>query len=289
MIPQPLPNPREHPLSEFFAPLRVTREERRRPRGSRPTSCALLTRVRNEPVFLPIWLMYYSRWFAPEDIYVLDHDTTDGSTSIGGFNRVPVGAGPEVDNRWMFAITEEYQHALIEDYDAVLITDVDELVIPRPEWGDLGEYLARFAEPYVNCLGYEILHLDDRESPLDPARPIFDQRGYWYSNDAYNKPLLATEAMSWDPGFHARADGEITLDPDLYLVHLHRVDYELCRARHHGWIDRRWVDHDLETGLGKHMRVTEDEPFRRWFYGDTSFEHIDMVLEPIPREWRGAL
>ena len=41
---------------------------------------AVVTIVHNEPVFLPIWLGYYSRFFAAEDIYVLDNESTDGST-----------------------------------------------------------------------------------------------------------------------------------------------------------------------------------------------------------------
>ena len=48
--------------------------------------------VYNEAVFLPIWLRYYSRFFAPDDIYVLDHESTDGSTSGSGFVRIPVDA-----------------------------------------------------------------------------------------------------------------------------------------------------------------------------------------------------
>ena len=55
-----------------------------------PMSRAVLTMVYNESVFLPIWLRYYSRFFAPEDIYVLDHQSDDGSTNGGGFVRVPL-------------------------------------------------------------------------------------------------------------------------------------------------------------------------------------------------------
>ena len=35
---------------------------------------AVQTMVQNEAVFLPIWLRYYSRFFAPDDIYVFDHE-----------------------------------------------------------------------------------------------------------------------------------------------------------------------------------------------------------------------
>ena len=36
-------------------------------------AAAVFTIVREEAVFLPIWLRYYAAHFAPEDIYVLHH------------------------------------------------------------------------------------------------------------------------------------------------------------------------------------------------------------------------
>ena len=69
--------------------------------------------VHNEPVFLPIWLAYYSRFFAPEDIYVLDNDTTDGSTDRDGFVRIPVPT-TRSDHVWMVETIEKLQHELIE-------------------------------------------------------------------------------------------------------------------------------------------------------------------------------
>ena len=74
----------------------------------------------------------------------------------------------------------------------VLVTDVDEIVTPTPEWGTLGDYIDEFAEWFVNCIGYEVLHMADREGPYDPGRPILDQRGYWFANGAYDKPALAS-------------------------------------------------------------------------------------------------
>jgi hypothetical protein len=242
--------------------------------------------VHNESVFLPIWLRYYSRFFRAADIYVLDHDSTDGSTTAGEFVRIPV-SHDSVDHTWMVRTIEGLQHELLDRYDSVLVTDVDEIVAPSPAWGTLGEYIGRFDEEFVNCLGYEVIHLVDRERPFDPARPVLDQRGYWFANDSYDKPALATEPMRWEPGFHAREDGRMRLDPDLFLLHLHRMDYETCLARHQYRRSRAWNDLDLAENWATHNRIGDEAEFARWFYEDSCFENIPIVVEPIPRAWRG--
>jgi hypothetical protein len=247
-----------------------------------------MTMVRDEAVFLPIWLRYYSRFFAAEDIYVLDHGSADGSTEGGGFVRVPV-EHDTVDHAWRVEAVEQQQRRLLEEYDVVLAIDVDEIVVPEPDWGTLGEYLSGFQEEYVNCLGYEVLHLRDREPMLQLELPVMEQRGYWFAAKGYDKPVLATEPLSWKPGFHSRTDERWNLDPDLWLIHLHRVDYEICQERHRAWRDRAWSDQDLSRGWAAHNRITDDEEFERWFYeGSSAEEDAEIVVERIPARWRTA-
>jgi Glycosyl transferase family 2 len=287
-IPEVHENP-GHPLGEFWAPMRQHRRHRRRLRDLGPRKRrAVLTMVHNEPVFLPIWLGYYSRSFGPDDIYVIDNDSTDGSTDRGGFVRIPA-SHDSVDHTWMVRTIEEHQRSLLERYDVVLVTDVDEVVTPTPEWGTLGEYIDQFDEEFVNCVGYEIIHLIDREEPYDPNRPILDQRGYWFANDAYDKPALASVPMRWKPGFHKREDEAFNWDPDLRLIHLHRIDFDICRERHRLRRDRAWNEHDVGEGWAQYNRIVEGGEFERWFYEDSGFENqgIHIVVEPIPASWKG--
>jgi hypothetical protein len=279
----------EPPLGEFWEPIKQDRAHRRRlQRLGADKRRAAITIVHNEPVFLPIWLGYYSRFFAPDDIYVLDNDTTDGSTDLKGFNRIPVHRD-SVDHPWMVETVQRLQHKLLENgYDVVLVTDVDEIVIPAPEWGDLGTYIDEFSEWFVNCIGYEILHLADREAPYDAGRPILGQRGYWYAHGAYNKPAIASGPMSWLPGFHHRADGQLNYDPYLRLIHLHRLDIEVCRARHEIRQRRAWGERDLDENWAAYNRIAGGDDFERWFYEDSGFEDdgIHILLERIPDSWR---
>ncbi len=288
-----LPEPREPTPEELFL-LDALREERRQRRaggqrraGRRHRRRAVLTMVHDEPVFLPIWLRYYSRFFAPEDIYVLDHDTSDGSTDHDGFVRIRVSY-ESVDRIWMVRTMEAHQHDLLDRYDAVLVTDVDEIVAPRPECGTLGDYIDALDEEFVNCLGYEVIHMVDREGPFDPSRPVLDQRGYWFQNAAYNKPALTTEPCRWEPGFHGRRDGRKQVDPDLVMIHLHRMDFETSLARHRERRSRPWGERDLREGWGRHNLIVDEAEFARWFYTENTFDELQALeVQPIPAAWRG--
>lgn len=276
-------------MAAWFDDIRQTRRRHYESRTAPPPgtrSRALITMVHNEPVFLPIWLGYYSRFFDEADIYVFDNESDDGSTDRPGFVRIPVRHG-RVDHAWMLRTIQELQHELLDRYDVVLVTDVDEIVAPNPAWGTLGEYLDRFDEEWVNCLGYELLHVRDEEPPLRLEEPILAQRHYWYFNDAYNKAALATELMEWTPGFHGRTDGSYNLDPDLRMIHLHRMDYGICLERHRTRSRRRWARRDARRGWAGHNRIVDEQEFARWFYEDAYFEQFEVKPERIPESWRG--
>lgn len=276
-----------HPLAPWFGMLRAYHRQRRaaRPVGSSPRRRAVITMVHNELVFLPIWLGYYSRAFAPGDIYVLDNDTTDGSTAGEGFVRIPVSQD-RVDHTWMVRTIETLQHELLRTYDVVLVTDVDEIVAPVPERGTLAAYLDHFDETSVNCLGYELIHDPATEPPLRLDRPILDQRRWWFINDGYDKAAVATEPMRWRPGFHGREDHWLNFDPDLRLVHLHRMDFGLCLERHRTRARRSWAEEDARKGWAAHNRIVDEADFAHWFREDSCFEGLDIVPEEIPATWR---
>jgi hypothetical protein len=279
-----------HLMAPWFEKARRERREHyaSRPPRRRPPRRAVITMVHNESVFLPLWLGYYSRFFAPGDIYVLDNESTDGSTDRDGFVRIPVTHN-DVDHTWMVRTIEGLQHELLERYELVVVTDVDEIIAPVPLHGTLGDYLDRFDEEWVNCLGYELLHQRDREPPLDLQRPILDQRGTWYFNGAYDKAALAMVPMDWRPGFHGRADFHFNPDPDLRLIHLHRMDYDICLARHRTRNRKPWAPTDAREGWAVHNQITDEQAFARWFTEDSCFEGFEMQLEPIEPLWRGVV
>ncbi len=243
--------------------------------------------VHNEPVFFPIWLRYYSRFFEAGDIYVLDNETTDGSTDRDGFVCIPVEHAT-VDHRWMVQTIQDLQHELLDRYDLVIVGDVDEMIAPVPELGSLANYLDIFDAEYVNCLGYELLHMKEQEPAIDLTRPILDQRRFWFFNQVYSKAAVATVPMRWKPGFHGRADHHTSFDPDLRLIHIHRMDYDICLDRHLTRRRKAWATEDHDQKWAVHNQIVEAAEFEDWFYNDTGFEGFTPQVEELRPNWRGT-
>ncbi len=256
-------------------------------RDRKAKKIAVFTIVRNEPFFFPVWLEYYSRFFRPEDIYVLDHHTTDGSTDGGGFQRERVSRRT-FDMRWVKKVVERKQRELLESYDTVVFVDCDEIIAPNPRLGDLGEYLARFNGTWVNCLGYEVLQMPD-EMQLVRGESLLSQRSNWFPHASYDKPAVSTIPIDWKLGFHGRRDNHCRFDPDLRLIHLHRVDYQVCLDRHRAWRRRRWNRRNLSKGWAAHNRIVDEDEFRHWYFKDAASPLIDLQLEQIPAIWRGVV
>jgi hypothetical protein len=251
-------------------------------------SAAVLTMVRNEAVFFPIWLAYYGRFFAPEDIYVLDHGSDDGSTSREGFVRIPI-SHPTVDWGWHRDALQAKQHTLLERYDVVLVTDVDEIVAPDPDAGDLGSYIAGFDGDFATTRGYEVIHMRDREPAFDRRRGVLEQRGWWFPNPVYSKPQLASVPMDWHGGMHSTRAGADLPDERLFLLHLHRMDFELCLERHKARTAMTWDARNLSKGFGYQNLIVEPEAFERWFYEDSTDPEVPVAPEQIPDKWRAVV
>lgn len=252
-------------------------------------SRAAFTIVQNERVFLPLWLRHYGGHFEPTDLYVLDHDSTDGSTDgLGNACRVvPVHRSHSFDHSWLKTTVEEFQSFLLCSYDTVLFTEVDELVVADPRRYDgLASYIDGLQARAACCTGYNVVHQPD-EPPLRFDEPLLAQRGYWHRAPKHSKRLLARVPLAWSIGFHNEANvPEACPDPDLLLIHLHRVDLDTCLDRHRDAARRTWSQTDVAAGLGVHNRLVDDELYD-WFYRGADLAETER--EPIPPHIRSLL
>lgn len=245
--------------------------------------------VHNEDFFLPIWLRHVLRYLEPRDVYIIDHDSTDGSVEQAaeefGIHISSESHASYGDFEWVTETIKKYFARLVESYSYVLYLDVDEFAVVDPDYfdGDLLRY-------FENFRGYDWMRLSPRsvmhspgEPPLDPLRPMLSQRKSWFVDYSFCKPVLANRALDWVPGQHGfpwtQHTERVGADARLLLVHCDRVDYDQLarkREKHHG---EPWGGGE---SYGTYHRLAGKE-FRTWFY-----EPLGR-LEEIPERFRGVL
>jgi Glycosyl transferase family 2 len=250
---------------------------------------AAFTIVQNEPVMLPLWLDYYGRYFDAEDLYVLDHGTSDGSTSQleGRCRVVPVHRTTSFDHRWLRGTVEAFQSFLLRSYETVLFAEADEFIVADPlRFRGLGEYINALKGPAARCVGFNVVHQPD-EPPIRFDAPLLAQRRYWRASLDCAKRLIAKVPLRWSEGFHVEYSApDDPPDPALMLVHLHCIDYEWCLERHKSNAARNWSRDDLASGAAAHNRLIAEEEFERWF---REGRDLGGPSELIPEHVRGVL
>lgn len=235
-------------------------------------SKAVYTIVKNEKVMLPIWLNYYRGHFNLDDIYVLNHQTEDGSTDGLPCKVRNIRSEYAFDHGWLNRVVRNFQVELLHKYDKVLFVESDEIVFHKD---GLGSYIDCMDVPSIKCNGYELQHITDKEDDIDLSRPILDQRSWWYPNEEYCKTLISSEPIRWGLGFHECENPGI-FDPNLYLVHLHRFDRKIALKKNEDRAKMNWNKLDVERNHGFQNRILGEE-FDRWFEAYRGWD----VLRPI--------
>jgi len=227
--------------------------------------------VQNETVFLPIWLKYYTKYFSGDDIYVFDHRSNDGSIEECAlkyqFRNIRLEYPFSFDHLWFRFVASTMQKKLLEHYEYVIFTDVDEILMPHPEYySRFDDYINDLQRKYVRCIGYEIIHLKDKELPFNSEKTVLSQRSYWYRNVLYNKTLLSSKPLKWGIGFHNVSQLIPNYDKKLLLIHLHKFDYEYCWNKSLERSKLKWTDEELKKDRGWQNRITDKEKFDKYYY-----------------------
>lgn len=256
--------------------------------------CAVFVTVYNEKYFLPLWVKYYSQFFGIENLYVLDHQSTDGGTHNLGCNVQVVKHKKLHDVGWLIKIAKEKQRSLLKDYEYVIHPDADEFIIPNPsKYKNLScylDYMKRNSIDAISCTGYEVIHQRHTEPILDWNKPILiNQRNFWVNNDTFDKPIIGSRFINWTTGTHREIKRNNKRDNNLLLVHLHRVDFKTCK---------RTVRYKFEAERGyrvgstyskNHMMSDEiiesfDKP-PHW----NNPKHSRCILSKIPERYKGIV
>ena len=271
---------------------------------------AIFTIVQNEPVRLPIWVDYYRAQLAASDLFVLNHDSTgEGADVLSqlsanfGINAIPVHRRESFDHRWLAHTVQLFQRFLLNSYRVVLFAEVDEIVATTPgsKHSNLAQYAASvigskklLGKPreYVRCTGYEVVHKPEEEPTLDWSKPLLQQRTWWYHSVLYSKTLLSMTPLDWDRGFHVLSNPKARvkkMEDDLVLIHLHKIDFDFCLARHEESAKRNWSASDIAAGAGDHNRLYDAEKLRTWFRNSIDDPAKEVRLVPIPDRMKNII
>ena len=239
--------------------------------------CAVFTIVKNENYFLPIWLKYYKQFFSDSDIYVLDHQSNDGSTDNLTVNVVPIINEVAFDHAWLTETVENQQAKLLEKYECVIFAESDELIYSPDMSLDIliDKFLMDRSKTHVTCEGYEMIQDMVNEKPLNPGDEIFKNRNYWFRYQEYDKTLISKIPLKWIWGFHLTKNVTRELGYNLHLIHLHRCDFELMLKRHEERATKWNITKD--DGGGSQHRIGDRAGVLKYFRSIPN----NMTLIPI--------
>jgi hypothetical protein len=191
----------------------------------------VLTMVRDEGAMLRRWVSHYAGQVGADRLLVVDDNSTDGSTDDlpCPVVRLPATLRKPFEAARM-GIASGIAAGLLDAFDAVAFTDADELLVADPaRHAGLRELLAaRPKADILGVLGLNVIHHLTREGPLDPDRPVSEQRRL-----AKFLPLMCKPAVKRVPAAWAHASHAVTepyeVDPDLYMFHLKFADRDHLR------------------------------------------------------------
>lgn len=226
---------------------------------------AVVTFVYNESVNLPIWVRYYGRFFGDRNLFVIDHSSSDGSTeNLGLVNKLWLDR-KELDEHKRCVFISSFVKGLLEYFDTVIYTDCDEILVPDLRiYGDLKEYLERNDFEYTAPVGLNLHHIVGLEPPLNLSFPVLSQRRFARFSAAMCKPLITRVPLIWATGFHA-SDRPIRIDPNLFLLHLKSMDYDIGLQRQKLTREMSWAASSISAGHGAHARYDDDRYVREFF------------------------
>lgn len=243
------------------------------------TKIAIVTMVYNEPDYLPIWTKYYGQQVEARNCFVIDHGSTDRSTSeLGDVNVIRIPRSPQDDPR-RAAFLSKFCSALLDYYDVVLYVDIDEIAVPDPRYHKgLASFCASVSQPILNAVGVNIIHRLGHETPFSQEQGVLAQRSWVFRSSSMCKPVLIRRPVVWAPGFHS-ADAPAAFD-NFYLFHLRWFDLDtglrrLAKTRLMPW---QFAD------AGGHQKVS-DEDLVQQFTGFSSLSlddrDMDTNVEPV--------
>ena len=196
--------------------------------------------VRDEQVMLPRWLAHYGRECGVDNLFVIDDNTTDGSTDglPCSVIRIPSWGDKHFETTRM-KLVSNIAAGLLEAYDAVLFADADEFLVADPKRHDgLVDLVSKRSGPTCSPPRRSTSSTTPvARGPLDPDRPRARPAPVGQVHPAMCKPAIKRVAAPWVAGSHGTTV-PFEIEQDLYMFHLKFAEREHLRAP--ATTARRW-------------------------------------------------
>lgn len=181
-----------------------------------------VTFARNEPVRLPVWIKHYKQFCSNEDMYVIDQNTTDGSTDNLEccVKREPNDA--VFDHTWLRQMLTNNLCILLQYYEVVVMTECDELMFTKNN-ENLKDYLVEtYKGKNINGATslYDMLQ-HDSEKDYDSNMKISQQRNYWFDWGVYKHTIFTYCDREVENGFH---NGNGIYNDNLVTLHIQMLN-----------------------------------------------------------------
>jgi len=182
------------------------------------------TFARNEKIRLPVWLKHYQQFVSNEDIYIIDQNTTDDSTTNLPCNIIYEPNEKVFDHEWLRQMLTKNVKLLLEKYNIVVMTECDELIITIDNC-KLDEYLVNnYKYSNVNvCTKLVNLVQHNSEELYDNTKKISAQRSYWDDIDAKKHTIFTNCDFLIANGFHF---GNGIYDTNLITFHIEALNID---------------------------------------------------------------
>jgi len=192
---------------------------------------AIITIIADGHEFFKIWYCYYRKFFNDSDIYILSFNSPE--SYIKDLTCNVIRCGRNIYDIGNYGYLTEFKNSLFTIYDSVMYADYDEIIY-HPS--GLDKFIDNcHGLRFATCTGYEIVQNRKAETAIDFNKSILAQRSYWCRANPYDKPAIDFDKISWGPGAHGlydpewvKSDRPLNRFEDLYLIHLHKIDYLYC-------------------------------------------------------------
>ena len=250
--------------------------------SSLPTMAAI-TMARDEGPMLRRWVDHYARELGPDNLVVIDDNSTDGSTDdlpCPVIRIPPIGKKPFEPAR--MGLLSGLADSLLNVYDAVVFSDADEFVVADPDKFESIRHLVadRADRDVLGVVALNLVHAPS-EGPLDPGRPLLEQRHYAKFLPLMCKPAIKRIPAAWRWASHGIM-APYAVDPDLFMFHMKYGDRDqlraISRARNEAWkADRRADGTSWTLGADESVEVLD----RLW--DDVDLKAVKPFEVPLER------